>query len=65
MLNLFRPVAPRDRWHSLFAMLMNPSYLPEQKILQGWAAIDLAKFAYRVNRPTNLRDRYRLVEETI
>ena len=36
-MNLFSPVAPRDRWHPLFAMLMNPSYLPEQKVLQGWA----------------------------
>ena len=36
-MDLFKPVAPKDRWHRVFAMLQDPRYLPERKVLEQWA----------------------------
>jgi len=37
MIELFKPIAPQDKWHPVFKMLMDPSNRPEQQVLEAWA----------------------------
>jgi hypothetical protein len=37
MIDLFTPIVPKERWHSIFEMLMQPHYAPERKVLETWA----------------------------
>lgn len=37
-MDLFKPVVPTGNEHEIFQLLMHPSFGPERKVIQGWAA---------------------------
>lgn len=36
-MNLFDPVAPPEKWHLIFKLIMEPKYAPERAVLSEWA----------------------------
>lgn len=36
-MNLFNPVAPPEKWHPIFQLIMQPRYAPERAVLSEWA----------------------------
>lgn len=36
-MNLFDPVAPPEKWHPIFQLIMQPRYAPERAVLSEWS----------------------------